>query len=60
MECLGQQVGLLSIVLTPFIGAHNLFSVIYYGIPVEALLECIFDKGPSYGKVPIDPTVDIT
>ena len=31
LECLGWQVGLSSIVLTPFIGAHNLFSVGYYG-----------------------------
>ena len=27
LERLGRQVGLLSIVLTPFTGAHNLFSV---------------------------------
>ena len=31
LECLGRQVGLLSIVLTPFIGVHNLFSVGYCG-----------------------------
>ena len=34
LECLGQQVGLPSIVLTPFIGAHNLFSIGYYSRPV--------------------------
>ena len=39
LECLAQQVGLLSIALTPFIGAHNLFSVGYCGRPVEALSE---------------------
>ena len=27
LECLGWQVGLPSIVLTPFVGAHNLFSI---------------------------------
>ena len=43
LEYLGQQVGLPSIVLTPFIGAHNLFSVSYCGRPVEALSECISD-----------------
>ena len=60
LECLCWQVGLPSIVLTPFIGAYNLFSVSYYGQPVEALSECIFDQGPSCGMVPEDPTMDIT
>ena len=31
LECLDWQVGLPSVVLTPFIGAHNLFNVGYYG-----------------------------
>ena len=52
--------GLPSVVLTPFIGAHNLFSVSYYGRPVEALLECVFNLGPRCGMVPVDPTMDIT
>ena len=39
LECLGRQVGLSSVVLTPFIGVHNLFSVAYCGQPVEAMLE---------------------
>ena len=43
LECMGWQVGLSSIVLTPFIGAHNLFSINYYGRPVEALSERVFD-----------------
>ena len=43
LECLGRQVGLPSVVLTPFTGAHNLFSVGYYGRPVEALSECVSD-----------------
>lgn len=43
LESLGQQVGLPSIVLTPFVGAHNLFSVSYHGQPVEALSECVSD-----------------
>ena len=41
LECLGQQVGLLSVVLTPFIGAHNLFDVRYYGWLVESLSKCV-------------------
>ena len=60
LECLGRQVGLLGIVLTPFIGAHNLFSVGYYGRPVEALSERISDQGPRCSMVPVDPTVDIS
>ena len=60
LECLGRQVGLPSIIMTPFIGAHNLFSIGYYGRPVEALSEHISDQGPRHGMVPADPTVDIT
>ena len=52
--------GLPSIVLTPFTGAHNLFSVGYYVRLVEALSECISDQGPRRGMVPTDSTVDIT
>ena len=59
LECLGWQVGLLSIVLTPFTGAHNLFGVGYYGRPVEALTECISDQGSRHGMVTVDPTMDI-
>ena len=43
LEHLGRQVGLPSVVLTPFTGAHNLFSVGYYGRPVEALSKCVSD-----------------
>ena len=52
--------GLPSVVLTPFTGAHNLLSVGYCDRPVEALLECIFDQGPRCGMVLVDPTVDIS
>ena len=48
-----------SIVLTPFIGAHNLFGVGYCGRPVEALMECVSDQGSRSGMVTADPTVDI-
>ena len=51
--------GLPSVVLTPFIGAHNLFSVSYYSWPVEALSECVPDDGSRRGMVTIDPTMDI-
>ena len=60
LECLGWQVGLSSIVLTPFIGVHNLFSVGYYSRPVEALSKHISDQGPRCGMVPVDPTMDIS
>ena len=60
LECLGWQVGLPSIVLTPFVGAHNLFSVGYYGRPVQALSKCISDQGSRCGMVIVDPTVDVT
>jgi len=60
LECLGRQVGLPSVVLTPFIGAHNLFSIGYCGWPVEALSECLSNQGPRCGMEPLDPTVDIT
>ena len=60
LECLGQQVGLPSVVLTPFTGAHNLFSIGYCGRPVEALSERVTDQGPRRGMVPADPIVDIT
>ena len=43
LECLGRQVGLSSVVLTPFVGVHNLFSVGYCGQPVEALSKRISD-----------------
>ena len=43
LECLGWQVGLPSVVLTPFTGAHNLFSIGYCGRPVEALSEHVSD-----------------
>ena len=48
-----------SIVLTPFIGAHDLLSVGYYSGPVEALSECISNQGSRRGVVTIDPNVDI-
>ena len=52
--------GLSSIVLTPFTSAHNLFSIGYYGRPVEALSEHISDQGPRHDMVPTHPTMDIT
>ena len=49
--------GLLSIVLTPFVGVRNLFSIGYYGWPVEALSKRVFDQGSRRGMV---TAVDIT
>ena len=50
---------LLSIVLTPFAGVHNLFGDGYCGRPVEALLEHVSDQGSRHGMVIVDSTVDI-
>jgi hypothetical protein len=43
LEHLGQQVGLTSVVLTPFVGAHDLLGVGHRGCPVEAMLERVSD-----------------
>ena len=51
--------GLPSVVLTSFVGAHNLFSIGYYDRPVEALTECVSDEGSRCGMVTADPTMDV-
>ena len=51
--------GLPGIVLISFAGARNLFGVGYCSQPVEALSECISDKGSRHGMVTADSTVDI-
>ena len=52
--------GLPSIVLTPFTGVHNMFSVGYHSQLVEALSECVSNQGSRCGMVTVDPTMDIT
>ena len=59
LECLGREVGLPSVVLAPFAGAHDLFGVGYCSGPVEALSECVSNQGPQHGMVTADPTMDI-
>ena len=59
LECLGRQVGLPNVVLTPFIGAHDLLSIGYCSGLVEALSECVSNKGSRRGMVTTDPTMDI-
>ena len=49
LECLGRQVGLPSVVLTPFIGAYDLLGIGYCNGPVEALSECVSNQGPRRG-----------
>ena len=49
-----------SIVLTPFVDAHDLLSVGYCSGPVEALSECVPNQGSWCGMVTVDPTVDVT
>ena len=56
LECLG----LPSVVLTPFTGVHNLFSIGYCGWPVKDLSECVSDQGPRCSMVLANPTMDIT
>ena len=59
LECLGREVSLPSVVLTPFAGAYNLLGVGYRGGPIEALSECVSNQGPRCGVVTVDPTVDV-
>jgi hypothetical protein len=59
LECLGRQVGLTRVVLTPFAGAHDMLGVGHRGWPVEALSECIPGQGSRCGMMSIDPAVDI-
>ena len=51
--------GLPSVVLTPFAGAHDMFRIGYHGWPVEALLECVSDQGSRRGMVTTEPTMDV-
>ena len=44
LECLSRQMGLPSVVLTPFAGAHDMFSIDYHGRLVEALPETFLTR----------------
>ena len=59
LECLGQEVSLSSIVLAPFAGVYDMFSVGYCSGLVEALSKCVPNQGSRHGMVTVDPTVDI-
>ena len=48
-----------SVVLTPFVGAHDLLGVSYCSGLVEALSECISNQGSRRGVVTADPIKDI-
>ena len=48
-----------SIVLTPFVGVHDLPDVSHYGGLVETLLERVSEQGPWHGVVTVDPTMDM-
>jgi hypothetical protein len=52
-------VGLTSVVLTPFVGAHDLLGVGHRGCPVEAMLERVSDQGSRCDMMSVDPAVDI-
>ena len=60
LEHLGQEMGLPSIVLAPFVGAHDLFNVGDYGWPVEALSEHVSDQGSRRGVMTANSIMDIT
>ena len=59
LECLGQEVSLPSIVLTPFAGVHDLLGVGYYSGLIEALSKCVSDLGSRRGMVTAYPIMDI-
>ena len=59
LECLGWEVCLPSVVLTPFTGAYDLLGVGYYSGPAESLSECISNQGSRRGVMSVGPTVDI-
>ena len=59
LECLGREVSLLGIVLTPFVGVYNLLGVGYCSGLVEALPVCVFDLGSRCSMVTAYPTMDI-
>ena len=59
LECLGQEVSLPSVVLTPFVGAYNLLDIGYCYGPVEALSECIPNQGSWCGMMTAYSTVDV-
>ena len=59
LECLGREVSLSSIVLTPFACAYELLGVGYCSGPVEALSECVSNQGPWCDMVTIDPAMDV-
>ena len=48
-----------SIVLTPFIGAHDLLGVGYCSGLVEALSKCVSNQGSRHSMVATDPIMDI-
>ena len=59
LECLGREVSLPSVVLTPFTGAYDLLGVGYCSGPIEALSECVPIQGSRHDVVTADPSVDI-
>ena len=59
LECLGQEVSLPGVVLTPFAGAYDLLGVGYYSGLIEALSKCVSDLGSRRGMVTAYPIMDI-
>ena len=59
LECLGREVSLPRVVLTPFVGAYDLLGIGYCSGLVKALSKCVSNQGPRCGMVTVDPTVDV-
>ena len=59
LECLGREVSLPSVVLTPFAGAYDLLNVGNCSGLVKALSEYISNQGPQCSMVAADPTMDV-
>jgi hypothetical protein len=59
LECLGWQMGLLRIVLTPFTSAHYVHGIGHHSQLVEALPKSIPDEGPQRGMVSAGTVIDV-
>jgi hypothetical protein len=47
-----------SVVLAPFVGAHDPLTIRHCNWPLETLSECVPDQGPGRGVIPADPAMD--
>jgi hypothetical protein len=59
LECLSRQVGLPSVILAPFAGAHDPLGVDDRCRPVKSLAESVPNQGSQRGMALADPAVDV-